>query len=204
MTNAEFILIGGGQHAKVVYDGMVCMDLNVVAVFDPNPNKFFASLPLYQQYDPSIAVHAKAIISIGNNSVRQQVQKIIKHTFANFVHASSIRSPNVTLGIGCMIMSGAILQVDTQIGDHVLINTGASIDHDCKIGSYAHVAPGAILCGSVAVGEGTLIGAGSVVLPGIEIGNWARIGAGSVVTKNVPAGVTVVGNPARIINKEIV
>jgi acetyltransferase-like isoleucine patch superfamily enzyme len=35
---------------------------------------------------------------------------------------------------------------------------------------------------------------------GVEVGENAIVGAGSVVVRNVPAGVVVVGNPARVIN----
>jgi acetyltransferase-like isoleucine patch superfamily enzyme len=49
----------------------------------------------------------------------------------------------------------------------------------------------------VRVGDDTLIGAGAVVTPGISIGRDAVIGAGAVVVRDVPDGVTVVGNPAR-------
>lgn len=45
--------------------------------------------------------------------------------------------------------------------------------------------------------RGAKIGGGSVILPGVVIGENAIVGAGSVVTRNVPAGQTVVGNPAR-------
>ena len=41
------------------------------------------------------------------------------------------------------------------------------------------------------------IGGGAIILPGVTIGDDALIGAGSVVTRDVPAGVTAVGNPAR-------
>lgn len=50
------------------------------------------------------------------------------------------------------------------------------------------------------VRRGASIGTGAVILCGIEIGERANIGAGSVVTKNVPAGATVVGNPARVLS----
>jgi maltose O-acetyltransferase len=49
----------------------------------------------------------------------------------------------------------------------------------------------------VHIGENVWIGAGALILPGVTIGDDALIGAGSVVTRNVPAGVTVFGNPAK-------
>lgn len=49
--------------------------------------------------------------------------------------------------------------------------------------------------------DGASIGAGATILPGITIGKNALVGAGSVVTKNVPDGLTVVGNPARALKK---
>ena len=49
------------------------------------------------------------------------------------------------------------------------------------------------------VRRGASIGSGSTVLCGVEIGEGAMVGAGSVVTKNVPPGVIVAGNPARIL-----
>ena len=51
----------------------------------------------------------------------------------------------------------------------------------------------------VSVGRDAWIGGGAIILPGVAIGDGATIGAGSVVTKDVPAGGTVVGNPARLL-----
>nr|WP_246505259.1 sugar O-acetyltransferase [Microvirga antarctica] len=50
----------------------------------------------------------------------------------------------------------------------------------------------------VVIGAHVWIGGGAIILPGVTIGDDAIIGAGSVVTRSVPAGATVVGNPARI------
>ncbi|HEX8192151.1 MAG TPA: sugar O-acetyltransferase [Allosphingosinicella sp.] len=49
----------------------------------------------------------------------------------------------------------------------------------------------------VSIGANVWIGGGAIILPGVTIGDDAIVGAGSVVTRDVPAGATVVGNPAR-------
>ena len=50
----------------------------------------------------------------------------------------------------------------------------------------------------VAIGANVWIGGGAIILPGVTIGDDAIVGAGSIVTRDVPAGVTVAGNPARV------
>ncbi len=48
------------------------------------------------------------------------------------------------------------------------------------------------------IGANVWIGGGAIILPGVTIGDDAIVGAGSVVTRDVAAGATVVGNPARM------
>ena len=49
----------------------------------------------------------------------------------------------------------------------------------------------------IVVGDRVAIGSRSVICKGVTLGEGARIIAGSVVRKSVPAGITVLGNPAR-------
>ena len=53
----------------------------------------------------------------------------------------------------------------------------------------------------VAIGDDCWIGGSAVICPGVRIGNGCVIGAGSVVTKDIPKGMVVAGNPARVIRK---
>lgn len=204
MQKTKVIVQGGGEHAKVVLDCLLDQNIEVLALFDPKYTGDLFGVPQRGRYDPSFAPEAQAIVAIGNNVVRKEVVSVTRHTFANVIHPSAIISSRAMLGIGCMILHGAVVQAKTIVGDHVIINTASSIDHDCEISDFVHVAPGTVLCGRVKIGEGALIGAGAIVLPGISIGAWATVGAGAVVTRDVPDGAAVVGNPARIvINKSV-
>ena len=60
----------------------------------------------------------------------------------------------------------------------------------------------AVRCnGNVTIGSGAYIGSGVTSRQGIAIGAGAVVGIGAVVVKDVPANETVVGNPARILDK---
>jgi UDP-2-acetamido-3-amino-2,3-dideoxy-glucuronate N-acetyltransferase len=49
--------------------------------------------------------------------------------------------------------------------------------------------------------SGASIGANATILTGVTIGEGAMVGAGAVVSHNVPPGVVVIGNPAKILRK---
>lgn len=199
MATTKVIIQGGGGHAKVVLDVLLGEGILVPALIDAKFSGDMFGIPRMKEYDPSFERDAFVIVAIGDNATRKRVAESTKHAFTNAIHRSAIVSSHAMMGLGNMILHGAIVQAQTRIGNHVIINTGAQVDHDCNLDDYVHIAPRVVLCGSVEIGEGTLIGAGATVIPGKKIGKWATIGAGSVVVKDVPDFAVAVGNPARVI-----
>lgn len=198
MDRDKVILIGGGQHAKVVIDGLLEMGASIQAIFDPKLAGVYRGISQLAHYSPEQFPGALALISIGSNASRARMAAVCEHPYLTFVHPTAVVSAQAAVGRGSMIMHRAVVQVEASIGEHVIINTGAQVDHECVIEPFVHIAPGAVLCGCVRVGRGALIGAGAVVIPGLKIGRQAVVGAGAVVTRDVADFATVVGNPARV------
>ena len=106
----------------------------------------------------------------------------------------------VKIGSRCKISSHSFICQGVTIDDEVFIGHGVMFCNDLSpkaTGSKGEVLKdGDWRCLQTHVGNGASIGSGSTILAGVVIGCKAVVGAGSVVTKNVPPGVTVVGNPA--------
>lgn len=119
---------------------------------------------------------------------------------------STIRPPfhcdygyNIRLGAGVFLNFSCVILdvVAVTIGDGTQIGPGVQIltaDHPRDAGERAS---GAEWGRPVRIGSNAWIGGGAIILPGVTVGDDAIVGAGIVVTRDVPAGATVVGNPAR-------
>jgi UDP-3-O-[3-hydroxymyristoyl] glucosamine N-acyltransferase LpxD len=103
----------------------------------------------------------------------------------------------VEIGANTTIDRGAI--ASTVIRDNVKIDNGVHVGHNVHIGESSILTAHCCIGGSVRIGERCWIGLGAQIKNQIEIGDGATVGMGAVVVKDVPSGVTVVGNPARIL-----
>ncbi|MBN9243516.1 MAG: sugar O-acetyltransferase [Mesorhizobium sp.] len=102
------------------------------------------------------------------------------------------------LNAGCTILDTAPVHIgsNTMIGPSVQIYCA---DHHRTVeGRRA----GLEIARPVTVGDDVWIGGGAILLGGVTVGDGAIVGAGAVVTRDVPAGATVVGNPARRVKPE--
>ncbi len=98
--------------------------------------------------------------------------------------------PGATIGRRFFIDHGmgVVIGETAEIGDDVLMYQGVVLGGTSNVKTKRHPT----------IGNGAVIGSGAIILGPITVGEGARVGAGSVVVKSVPAGMTVVGVPARI------
>lgn len=198
----KLIIIGAGGHGKVVADIADATGKYTEIAFLDDGNKTeligFPVVGKLSDAEKYVATH-DFFVAIGNADIRSRVMnnllKINAH-IASLIHPYAIIGKAVRVGVGTVIMAGAVINPDTVIGHGCIINTSSSVDHDCSVGDFSHVSVGAHIAGEVQVGACTWIGAGATVSNKISICAGCMIGAGAVVVKSITEPGTYVGVPA--------
>ena len=91
----------------------------------------------------------------------------------------------------------------TVIGNNNLLMAYVHVGHDCEVGDGVIMANNASLAGHVTVGDGANIGGYAGILQFRTVGAYTHVAAFSYVIKDVPAYVTVSGNPARAVGLNV-
>ena len=203
----DVVILGAGGHGRVVLDILRSSGkYQPVAFLDANEtlaNCEIAGLAVLGSVNqlPRLAQKIRrAIVAIGDNRIRRSYARLAEDAgmeLINAIHPSSAVSATASLGRNIVIGPGAVVCTDARIADSVIVNSGAIIDHECEIGEGAHICPGAILAGRVRIGAGAFVGMGAKIIQCISVGEDATVGAGAVALRDVAAGTTVVGVPAR-------
>lgn len=167
------------------------------------------SLNAAERLKPRLHPNVGKKVSIGDNT-------IIDDTRTCYIDDGAI------IGKGCKIHRNVYIGKDVKIGDYVKIQNNNSIYDGVELEDGVFVGTNVSFINDryprsirrsdglpvtrddwkmekTLVRRGASIGAGAVILCGVTIGEWAMIGCGAVVLEDVPAGATVVGNPAKII-----
>jgi sugar O-acyltransferase (sialic acid O-acetyltransferase NeuD family) len=198
MSKLKILLVGAGGHAKACIDvielegkyeivGLVGIheELNSSVLGYPviGSDRDFGRLSQDFEF---------ALVTAGQIETPEVRIRLFEDTIAAGFKLPTIISPiaqsskHAQIGIGSIVMHGAIVNAGAKVGKNCIINTRALIEHDATISNHCHVSTRAIVNGEARIGLGSFIGSGSIIKQGIEIGNNCVIGMGLSVRQNYP------------------
>ena len=197
MTNNQLYLI----YPNVIWEGDYEIEPFVIVGLSP---------PKYQENSlvTRIAIGTKlrshTVIYAGN-----RIGKNFQTGHGVLVREENNIGDNVSIGSGTVVEHHVIIGNGVRLHSNVFVPEYSTLEDDCWIGPNVVVTNAKYprspdvkknLAGAY-IERGAKIGANATLLPGVRIGSNALVGAGAVVVKDVPEGVVVAGNPAKIINR---
>ena len=207
----ELVIIGAGGYGREIYwqatESLGYKDSFIVKGFlDDN----LKALDSYHNYPPIIGAVVSYvpdkndvfICALGNPSIKKKCSDIILEKggeFISLIHKDARVSPFSTIGMGCIICQSAIVSCDVKIGDFVTLQSFSTIGHDAIIGNYCQLNSFSFMGGFSSIGESTTMNVSSILHPYKKVGRDCIVGAGAVVIRNFKDGVTLYGNPAKIL-----
>lgn len=205
MCGKVLCLYGAGGHGRVIARQAVMAGWPEIVFAD-------ASVPIGTMVGGSTVRFSRmadikaedVLICIGDNVIRErrQAEARAQGLRVGTLLVEAERYFGATLGVGCVVLAGAVINDNAQIGEGVIVNTAAIVEHDAIVADFAHVAPGAVIGGGSRLGRGSLLGSNATIVPGIAVGDMVTVGAGAVVVEDILEPGVYVGVPARRIGAQ--
>jgi sugar O-acyltransferase (sialic acid O-acetyltransferase NeuD family) len=152
---------------------------------------------LFEQPDLAVALgvgtplHRVAIAERLGARIEDERFPVLVDPTAVFDERSCVFEP------GVVVTAGNVITVNVRLERFAFINLDCTIGHEARIGAGCVLNPSVNVSGGVEIGAGTLVGTGAQIMQYRRVGANAKVGAGALVTKDVEAGATVVGVPAK-------
>jgi sugar O-acyltransferase (sialic acid O-acetyltransferase NeuD family) len=201
----EILLIGAGSHSRSCIEVIESIRkftiIGLVGSVGETGNKVLGHevLGTDEQLHELSKEYQYAHISIGQIGdatkrrelfdAARQFGFILPTLISSLAHVSH----SASVGMGTIVMHGAIINSASKIGENCIVNTRALIEHDVSIGNNCHISTGSIINGNVSVGDETFVGSGSVVRNSVNISSNVFIGMQERVVSDLAYGARFIG-----------
>ncbi len=206
MTNV--LIVGAGGYGRVVagqmQDDIACnKDWRIAGFLDERKNVldgYQTDIPIVGDpftYEPKPGDEFVCALGSPRDRAHYAAPLLSKGAYFMNILTEAYFGKRVTLGQGIFMERRVQIGPDCRIGSFVNIHSLSILGHDIEVGDYSQISCFSFIGGRTKIGANVTINPHACILPDVKIGDGAVIGAGSVVIGNVPAGVTVFGNPAK-------
>lgn len=204
----NLVIIGAGGMGRTIYDiARECVGYGksfvIKGFIDDNIN----ALNGFLNYPPLLDTISNYMptendvfaFSIGGDSRKKCIENLVERggEFVNLIHTTARVGSNVKLGKGNIVAAFTSLGADCQIGNYNMIQSYTVIGHDAVIGDFNRIDTHVTCVGGIKIEDETTIHTGAVINHKVTVRNSAKVGACSFVIRNVKAGTTVLGVPAK-------
>ncbi len=163
---------------------------------------FGCSVYRFQQFRARFtSADVRFVVAIGEPKYRREAfERMIRagYTGGLLVHPSAYISPDATVEEGTAVCHGVHIGSQARIGKNCYLSRNASVGHDAVVGDHTRLGVNAFIGGHTVISENAFIGAGVLLRDRIHFGSLSVAALGAAVFDDVPDGVTVIGNPARV------
>lgn len=208
MSKAPIYIVGAGSVGTHVALNIVeYADYEIAGFFDDDENKtgtdFYGLKVLGKVEEVLNLKDASVIIGIAFPQIKKAIIERLSANpslhFPTLIHERAWISKQVVIGKGCIIYPGTTINFGSCIGDFAVLNANCSVGHHTTIGAYTSFAPGVKTGGHTTFHEGVDVGIGAATIQNVIVGAGSVVGGQSMVINTVPAGATVAGIPARVL-----
>ena len=143
----------------------------------------------------------ECVIAVGEPSSREKLFEKVTNEgmkLTSLIDPTAIVSPTAKINDGAIVCEYSTIHTGVELGYNTLIQPFCDIGHDIRVGDHTVLSPFCAPGGGIVFGKRVYVGMQSCLMELLTIGDDAIIAMGSAVFRDVPAGATVVGNPARI------
>lgn len=150
------------------------------------------------RYSPA---DVRFVVAIGEPKFRREAfERMTRagYTGGVLISPSAYISPDAAVGEGTAICPLVHIGSQAKVGKNCYLSRNACVGHDAVVGDHTRLGVNAFLGGHTVIGENAFIGAGVLLRDRIQFGSSSVAALGAAVFDDVPDGVTVIGNPARI------